>query len=408
MHALPRISTLPTSETAMDEFFVSEQAAIVPPAITNNSESSLVVVWGVQGAARLVGALFDLGGNPISREFAVNTSQGTVCSRPAAAHVRSGFAVTWIEGSPARVVVRRFDREGTPTGAPLQVNQVLPMAGFGPAIARSPDRNSIVCWVGEDSAVHAMAFDDAGNSRGPAFKVSSTAGSHTGPVRAIGLENNSFAVCWPDGLGNVLLQVLQTSGAPVGDARTLDIFRFGDNFAIAPIVDQAPGTEPGHFALVHVTSALPEGQRLVIGTVFGPSGAVLGNGSFNITQRDRNTIASNPAMAALPSRRFLVTWSEERPPGFGDTTGMNVAAMLCSEDRGPLPGAADVDLGGLIPALEISTSPGHQSLPCAGFAMNFETGEQASMVVWLDDMGDSNVPTRAVKGRVLDRSGMPA
>jgi hypothetical protein len=35
------------------------------------------------------------------------------------------------------------------------------MAGFGPAIARSPDRNSIVCWVGEDSAVHAMAFDDS-------------------------------------------------------------------------------------------------------------------------------------------------------------------------------------------------------------------------------------------------------
>lgn len=288
------------------------------------------------------------------------------------------------------------------------------MAGFAPAIARASDASSIVCWIGEDTAVHAVTFDESGRARGPAFEVSPAGGFHTGPVRAIGLENNSFAVCWAGGdrpgSGNVMLQVLQTNGRKVGEARNLQISRFGNNFALAPLVNSMPGAEPGHFALAHVTSQLDAQQRLVIGTIFGPSGDRLGGGSFNITQEGRNTIASSLAMAAMPGQRVLVTWSERAVPELHDATGENVKAIVLHEERGPQPGAAEVDLGGLVPALDVHpVLEGDQSLPSAAFAIDFDTGEGTSAIVWLDDnVGGPDASIRFVRGRVFRGGELPA
>lgn len=394
----------------MADFLASDAAALVAPAITSNSRSHFAVVWGVTNGARLVGALFDLQGNPASGEFAVSTASGTVCRLPAAAHMAgeaAGFAVAWIEGSPGRVVVRRFDREGTPRGEPLALGTGVPMPGFGPALASAPDTSVLVCWIEESGAAHALAFDPSGAPRGPALRLGPP-GSHTGPVRVAGLQNNSFVVAWPDGLGNLLFQVLDSHGQPARDAGVLDVSHFGGAFALAPIVNTAPDAEPGHFALAHVTTALPGGQRLVVGAAFRPSGQRLS--SFNITQRDRNTIADHPAITALPGRRFLVAWSEVALPELGDATGENVHAVLCSAERGPLPGAADAELGGLIPVLEVSATPaGRQGLPAAAFVLDFETGEAASAVVWLDDtLHGAEAPVRAVRGRVFGAGELPA
>ena len=98
----------------MDEILVSEAAATVSPAITNNSRSKFVVIWGVQNGAKLVGALFDLRGQPVSGEFGVSAAGGTICSFPVAAHMAApsaGFAVAWIQEHDDRALgaFRRFD-----------------------------------------------------------------------------------------------------------------------------------------------------------------------------------------------------------------------------------------------------------------------------------------------------------
>jgi hypothetical protein len=268
-----------------------------------------------------------------------------------------------------------------------------------------------VAWVEEDTAVHAMVFDPAGKPRGPEFVVSPP-GLHVGPVRAIGLANNSFAVCWFSGgvssSGNLMLQVLTTGGEKAGDAKTLDLSRLGKNFALAPIVNASPVAEPGHFAVAHISAEFPGGvggagggQRVVIGTVFGPTGERLKVASFNITHRERNTIASNLAMTVLPDKRFLVTWSERAIPDQNEhAMGEDVKAMLCHEERGVLPGS---ELDGLIPAIDVNTTlQGNQVLPSAAFAIDAETGESATAIVWLDDnTGSPDTALRAVKARVF-------
>jgi hypothetical protein len=84
--------------------------------------------------------------------------------------------------------------------------------------------------------------------------------------------------------------------------------------------------------------------------------------------------------------------------------------VLCSAERGPLPGATDPDLGGLIPVLEVSATPaGRQGLPAAAFVLDGETGAQASAVVWLDDnLHGAEAPVRAVRGRVFGAGELPA
>ena len=212
-----------------------------------------------------------------------------------------------------------------------------------------------------------------------------------------------------------MLQVLTTGGEKAGDAKALDLSRLGSNFAMAPIVNASQVAEPGHFAVAHISAEFPgglggagRGQRVVIGTVFGPTGERLKVASFNITQRERNTIASNLAMTVLPDKRFLVTWSERAIPDQNEhAMGEDVKAMLCHEERGVLPGN---ELDGLIPAIDVNTSlQGNQVLPSAAFAIDAETGESATAIVWLDDNTASpDTALRAVKTRVFAPTSLPA
>lgn len=382
----------------MGESFVSERAAPVPPAITNNSESKFVIVWGDGSGGGLIGALFDLKGEPISGEFAVSSPGASSATFPAAAHMvgpKPGFAVAWIEEGQPRVILRRFKPDGQPLGAPFRVSESLPEPDFGPTVARSPDANSIVCWAGTDGNIHAMAFDVEGKSRGPEFKVSPEDGFHTGPVRVVGLENNSFAVCWVGGQffgsSSPMFQVLQPTGERIDDAKTLDLSGFVGDFGIAQIVNPVFAAEP-HFALAHATSPLLNGQRILEGAFFGPSGdLLLENPPFNITHTDENKIAGHPALTALPNHRFLVTWSEKLLPELGDTTGENIRAMVCAEGSDPSSDPIDVSVG-----------IGNQQTPGVAFALGEDGSAGAVAVVWMDDsISGADAATRTIKVRTL-------
>lgn len=395
----------------MADFTASDSATPLPPAITSNSRSQFVVIWGKDNGSALMGALFDLTGTPTSREFLVFKSSDRVCNLVSAAHMageQAGFAVAWVNsslGSAPTVMTRRFNRDGTPFGPAMQTNAIAPERGFGPSLARAGDANAIVCWPAEDGSIRAMMFDSAGAPRGGEIKISPDSGFHSGPVRVAALSSNGFAVCWVGGdlpgSNNVMFQLLQPTGEKIGDIRTLDISRFGGAMAVVPIVESDFRAEGGHFAVITTNQPLETGQVTLEGMVFDQRGATL-TGPFSITQRDRNTFVTQVAAVPMPNHQFLVTWCEHPSPDFGDVSDTNIKAMLCNEDQGPLVEPPGGDLSALLPAIDVNPETvGAQSSPATTFVFDGDTGEAAPIIVWMDDLGDPHAPTRFIRGRVL-------
>ena len=116
-------------------------------------------MWGKDGGASLVCALFDIAG-----EIRVNAPGRAICRHPVAAHMAGqlgGFAVAWIETDdpPPRVMLRRFSPDGEPFGPPVRVSDdAQPDASFAPAIARTPDTSAMVCWVSGGDVIHDKIF----------------------------------------------------------------------------------------------------------------------------------------------------------------------------------------------------------------------------------------------------------
>ena len=97
------------------------------------------MVWGKDGGASLVCALFDIAGEAKTGEIRVNAPGRAICRHPVAAHMAgelAGFAVAWIETDDPlpRVMLRRFSTDGEPFGPPVRVSDdAQPDASFAPA-----------------------------------------------------------------------------------------------------------------------------------------------------------------------------------------------------------------------------------------------------------------------------------
>jgi len=188
------------------------------------------------------------------------------------------------------------------------------------------------------------------------------------------LQNNSFAIAWHggdnEGSTRTRLQIFAPDKTKQGPEKAPNIRNTGQ--MAMTFLDPNAGSEPGRFVLAHTIRGDGE-QELLVATVFSPAGDVLHQ--FNVTHRDGDGIAGQPAAAAAPGQRFRIAWSERFLPEIGDQTGDNIKVRLFGENDGALQTAADV-----------ASTAGDQRSRCIVTIVAPDSGVRTGMA-WLDDAG---------------------
>jgi hypothetical protein len=386
----------------MDEMLVSASTSGLPPAVAGNGGSDFVVVWNGVGGAGLHGKIIRARGAASGQEFRIDTTAEGTHTLPDVAMLGGfapGFAVVWNGAGPSgrHVMLQRFAPDGRKSGDEVRVSTTDVNTDHGPAIARLPDLTFVVCWVSADldEGVRAQVFQPDGTRSGEEFRVNTSGGVHLGRVVVAALQNNSFVIAWRGGSNfasaahTARLQVFDPTGSKVGPEIVPNFVGFTGQLAMTFISNSDSTAEPGHFVIVHTSSAGGGEERFVNASLFGPDGDM--RVTFSVTRPGDHSIGSQPAVAAMPGQRFMVVWTDEKVPHIGDTTGRNIKAVPCSETGGAL----------IVSAIPVSASEtGDQRSPCVATIVD-ELGE-ATAIAWVDDsVSGAGSSQRALKARVL-------
>ncbi|MGW6426341.1 hypothetical protein ACWF82_27015 [Nocardia sp. NPDC055053] len=357
----------------MGEVLVAETASGVTPSITGTGNGGFVVVWSDSTLVNIKARILTADGQPATDEFQVNQTHGSV--HPVAAMAAGGFVIAWMTKEPnPRLLLQQFSNDGSQIGQERLVSSTTVNADHRPVIARLPDRTVVVAWVSSrlDEGVRAAFFSPDLQLRGE-VRVDEGHPVNTGPLAAASLQNNSFAIAWRGGDSDATirtrLRIFAPNGHKPGTEKAPNI-RNGGQMSMT-FLDPLPGSESGHFVLAHTVPGEGE-QETLVATVFNPAGDILR--TFNVTHRDGNGVAGQPAAVATNGQGFRVAWSERFLPEIGDQTGNNIKVRIFG-DEGALDTAAD-----------LAASTGDQTSPCIVKILVPDTGFRTG-IAWLDDAG---------------------
>ncbi|GHF89183.1 hypothetical protein [Streptomyces thermodiastaticus] len=366
------------------------------PAVASLLGTQYMALWADQHDFTVKGRLLGLQGNTLDDEF-------TVGSRPAGgAPVRpqwpavlsagiSGQFAVWLETSPGipgphpSLRLQRFT-DGRPAGEPVLVSEDVDPE-VRPFLTFMTDGGALVTWADPraDQRIRARRFTSKGAPATGELTLSTTEGFHRAPAATV-LKGGNWVCAWstdPLAIG--------------GDRLTLRFFDSEANALTAeiqPNVGHVTGVngitllDSGQFVVTSVShiqpSDLGKDQSTVVANVFKPDGTK----TVHFTAGDpRHFTRYDPAVAHLPSGRFLLAWVEES----ADThqTVPTAMARLYSEHESSLGEKVQVS----------TATTGARFQTCVTTA--FGNGPEGALIAWADDSRPDGDPSVGVQGRTF-------
>jgi Ca2+-binding RTX toxin-like protein len=309
------------AESAGYSFSWSNGNVIISDTNPANGDEGADLLISVE-AAQFVDGAVTVG---LVGEFRVNTTKGNEQSGPAiTALSNGGYVVTWQsnaqDGDSYGVYAQRYDAADVAQGAEFRVNTTTVNAQYRPAIAALSNGGFIVAWNsyaqdGSDYGVYAQRYDAAGVAQGAEFRVNTFRSSNQTDPAIAALPGGGFVVTW-------------TSAFQQGFSSGLDVY--------AQRYDAAGVTQGPEFLVNFVTpfnqsdpaiTALPDGGFVITWTSTAQEGGSTGvyarrydvAGVAQVGEFRVNTTTvsdqGSPAITALSSGGFLVTWTSNLQDG---------------------------------------------------------------------------------------------
>ena len=315
-----------SAETRLSTTTVGEQ---VTPAVASRYDL-FKAVWASQNrdgdGYGIVLRQFDELGQPITSGFAgeilVNQTTAGNQIQPDLAAADSGFVVVWTgpnPGAPGQTEIwaRRFALNGQALSGEFRVNAATSGNQIQPSVAMAADGSFLVAWASDDGdgsgyGVFARRFDAAGNpATGDLLLPTNLLFDQNAPAVAA-LAAGGYAVAWQSALqaGSsaigpqpiIVAQRLDGAGQKVGPALQVTSETTERQEAPALAAEAAGG-----FVVAWQASDLGSGDIQTLGRRFDAVGTPLtGEFPLNTTAADEQ---STPALATLPSGRFVATWA---------------------------------------------------------------------------------------------------
>jgi hypothetical protein len=329
------------------------------PTITALPDGRFVAIWadeseqGGDGSySGIKGQIFNADGSKAGTEFLVNTATADYQEQPTVVALADGrFVVVWTDwggsdGSESGVKGQVFNGDGSKVGTEFLVNSATYNGQFEPTITALANGGFVVAWTDDSeqgdpdgSGIKGQVFGSTGIPAGPEFLVNTAKTSDQDEPTIAALADGRFVVAWTN--EQPIIDIIDPSlGDPTGFNIRARIFNPDGSTAGAELLVNATTDEyqyePAIMGLTNggfvVTWTDTSGQggdasgQSVKGQLFNAAGAKVG-GEFlvNTTTNDRQY---EPAMAALPDGRFVVTWTDDS----GDTSGAAVRGQIFNAD----------------------------------------------------------------------------
>ena len=383
-------------------------------SVAVDAAGNFVVAWDTYDAdaGGIAARLFDASGNPLSGEFAVNSSTtGDQYDSWVAGDRNGDFVVVWtsygqLNPTNTEVYARRFVG-GTPAGSEFVVNTYTTGDQFvvGQAVSMAPSGEFVVVWtsVGQDGSgygVFGQRFDSSGNRLGTEFQVNTyTTEYQSYPTVAMN-EARQFVVAWHsydqdgDNYG-IVARRYDAAGAPLTAEIPVNAYTTNSQHAPSVGIDAS-----GNFVVVWNSFTQDGDFDGVYGRRFDSAGAPL-TGEFAI-----NTFTSSqqlfPEIAMDPEGNFVCTW--ESFTQNGGPAGFGIIARAFDSSATPVGGEIQVNLAsvsGQLPAIAMGS---HDN-----FVISWgDSGTNSDVVARLSSpsAGVADVDARAVAGSSSNANGV--
>ncbi|MDJ0764426.1 MAG: DUF4215 domain-containing protein [Myxococcota bacterium] len=301
--------------------------AQIDPTVAMAPDGRFVVVWqsyGQDGSGNGVfGQRYDVAGNPLGVEFQNNTYTANSQERPAVAMASDGrFVSVWQsesqDGNQEGVFGQRYDANGNPLGKEFQVNTYTDNVQEAPAVAMAADGPFIIVWQSYDQdgssyGIFGQRYESNGNPEGDEFQVNTcTNYSQKQPDVAMA-QDGRFVVVWEgfdqDGSSyGIFGQRYGSNGNPEGDEFQVNTYTV--NAQERPAVAMAAD---GTFAVIWESRFQNGSHHGILGQRFDPAGNPVGDEFQVNTYTD--SVRSSPAVALGSDGRLVAVWESDGQDG---------------------------------------------------------------------------------------------
>ena len=288
-----------------------------PQAVGMDAAGNYVVVFSAYnsktGGWAVNAQLYDRNSNPRTGVFQVNTtSNGYQEYATVAMDAAGNFMVTWSswgqDGDGWGVFAQRYDPQGNPLGKEFQVNTSVVGDQLYSSVAANPAGGFLVTWSsfardGSGLGILGQLYDAQGNPLGGEFQINSTPGYDA--YSTVAANANGYVVTWSnlghDGSGwGIFARRYDAQGNPLGGEFQVNTWTLGDQEYSSVAMN-----DTGAFTITWSSHELLgwqiEAQR------FDPAGNPLGN-EFQVNQVTTGD-HMYPTIASTAEGGFLITWS---------------------------------------------------------------------------------------------------
>lgn len=368
------------------------------PQIIALPNGGAFITWqtGAQGFQRVVGRVISPDGTFGSDELSISSGLGEYQIDPRAALLSNGdVVVVWSsfrqQGSSHDIYARRILANGTLGGPEFRVNATQGLSRRSPAVAATANGGFVAAWVSEK----VVGVKDNKDSQGriipgtgaPVFEVTLVSRTFdaqdqgiTGDQRATDgsaivahpvlatLPDQRFVLSWTqrDSTSrsnnlDIAVRVLDTLGAPVGEAQILNSFRFGDQYQ--------PQLAKVSSGVLAIWSSMGQDGSLegVYGRWINSDGEVQGDEFRANTTTGGGQIL--PAVAGTSDGTALIVWSSNLPQ-----VGVKLFGQRFGTER-ELQALPAPFVAGTSPSSVMVTWPPVSGLDIARYRVSSESGE---------------------------------
>jgi VCBS repeat-containing protein len=396
----PTVAVSPTHWKVGPELLVNSDSlnSDFDSAIAALASDRFAVTWSratfLDGVPGIVAQVFDSSGTKIGVDFTVASGSGV--STPTVGALTSGhYVIAWrtFDSSGSGIVAQIFGASGA-IGPAFTVNSSTASDQTDPSVSGLGSGGFVVTWMdrsgsGGDSsaaAIKAQLFDASGARVGGELLVNTNTAGSQELSTVTGLASGGFVVTWKDETGDssgtsIKAQIFDAAGAKVGSEFLVNLVPWEDQH------------DP-------VVAALPSGGFIITWSHWSSFGGDSGGSSikaqiFNAsgTKIDWDFIANTtgpanqhqPAVAVLPSGRFVIAWTDESGQG-GDPSGTSIKAQLFE--------ANGAKIGGEF--LVATSTAANQYQPEIAILPSGRI-----MISWTDESGNVDPTPPAIKAQVL-------
>lgn len=308
------------------------------PAVAMRGDGAFTVVWESLGSYDIFGQRYGAAGEPLGREFRVNTTTAGEQAYPAIAMSQAGDSVvTWQDRGGRegwRVYAQRFDSGGEPIGEELRVStSAFPVQGM-PAVAMDDDGDFVVAWIirhqdGSEYGVYAQRYAASGQRLGGEFRVNvTTGGTQWYPDVAMDADGE-FVVTWQHLTGwldeseadGVYARRYAANGQPRGSEFRVTSAQFSSDYGNSTPPAVAASSD-GDFVIAWPSYGKTRAGWDVYARRYNEAGEQLG-GEFRVN----TSVADHhqaPDVASTADGAFIVAWESHQHGEWYDWYGLGV------------------------------------------------------------------------------------